>query len=220
MIKSKGQHYNKPYLWEDAAKIPQMCYAYYNWRERQTNYSIFMSGSALPKPDIGKVHYSQDPNTYDLIFDVQAEETRIRDYDCLPNNSTAPLVNKRVLNILESLCPHDFQAFPAIIRNQGKKGVMPYSIEGEYWVVNIVNVIDAIDITNSRLTFDEDEDINDIRSINFKEGVLQEGSILLARERLYNPHIMVSPRIKEAFKAAKIKGASFVTDEEYNRDYF
>ena len=179
-----------------------------------------MSGKPLPKPDIGQMPYSQDPATYDLIFDVQVEEARIRSYDCLPNNAAGPLVNKRVLQLLQEMCPNDFQAFPAIIHSRQHKPITPYVIENEYWLINVTKLVDCINTDHSQLTFRDNGDIEDIRFIAFKESCMQNGPVLLARERRYRAHIFVSPLIKDAFKKAKIKGARFVTDEEYNRDYF
>jgi hypothetical protein len=215
-----SKSYNKPYLWKRDPRIPEKCYTYYNWKERKTNYLIFMEGIQLPASDIGKIHFSQDPATYDLIFDVQVEEARIRSYDCLPNNAAGLLVNKRILELLQEMCPNDFQAFPAIIRSRKDKPIEAYVIEDEYWLINVTKLVDCINIDQSQLTLDDNGEIEDIRSIVFKGGCMQNGPILLARERRYVPHILVSPLIKDAFKKAKIKGARFVTDEEYNRDYF
>ncbi len=211
------ENYHKPYLWEHDPKIPQKCYAYFNYKERITNYLIFMEGIILPAPDEGRIRYSQDPATYDLIFDMKIEEKRIRQYDCIPNNATGLLVNQRVLDILTTLCPDDFQAFPAVLRSNPSKPIDPYRIEGEYWLINVTKQVDAIDVTQSILTIDDYGEFSNIRALVFKEGVLQEGPVLLARERLYRPHILVSPVIRDAFRKAKIKGADFLTDELYNK---
>jgi hypothetical protein len=215
-----SESYNKPYLWKRDPRIPEKCYGFYNWKERKTDSLIFMEGINLPASDIGKIHFSQDPATYDLVFDVQVEEARIRSYDCLSNNTAGPLVNKRVLELLQEMCPNDFQAFPAVIRSKQDKPITPYVIKDEYWLINVTKLVDCIDTDHSQLTFRDNGEIDDIRAIVFKEGCMQNDPVLLARERRYRPHIFVSPLIKDAFKKAKIKGARFVTDEEYNRDYF
>lgn len=214
--------YNKPYLWKQDPKVPQKCHAYYNQKERKTNRHIFTSGEYLPKPDVGQIHYSQNPQTYDLVFDIQAEEECVSQYDCLPNNTAVPLVSMRVLDILKSLCPNDFQFFPALIRSQENKLTIPYVIENEYWVINIIGTVEAFDKELS--VFDKLPENLGGQAIGLRHMVLNSkdvlGSHLLARDKKVESQIIVSPLIKEAFKKAKIKGSRFVTDEEYNRNYF
>jgi hypothetical protein len=217
-----SKSYNKPYLWEDDPRIPEKCYVFYNWKERKTNELIFMSGKPLPKPDIGQMPYSQDPATYDLIFDVQVEEARIGSYDYLPNNTSGPLVNKRVLELLQEMCPNDFQAFPAIIRSRQDKPITPYVIENEYSLINVTRTVGAFDKELSE--FDTLPENLGGMPIGLRYMVLNDKAILgnycLARDKDLPSQVIVSPVIKDAFKKAKIKGARFVTDEEYNRDYF
>lgn len=210
-------NYSKPYKLEYDSSTPQSCRAYYDHKIRQTNYIIFMEGIILPGTDEGRIKFSQDPSTYDLIYDIETDEERVRKYDYLPVYTPAPVINTRTLKILQELCPDNFQAFPAIIESS-EKAKRSFKIENEYWVINITKLIDTIDMEKSKLKLDEGGEIEDIRYLVFKEGVMQEGSILLARERLYRPHIMVSSILKEAFEKHKIKGCEFVTDEQYNRE--
>ncbi len=209
------EYYPKLYILNYDTNVPYKYFAVYDHKERTTEDLIFMSGERLPKSDIGQLNYSQDPSTYDLIYSVNAERKDLSKYDYLPS-SPSPIINKKALDILLNLCPNDFQFFPVCLES-GEMVKEPFIIENEFWLININKLVDTIDLENSTLTLDDDNKIEDIRHLVFKERSMQDRAIHLARERLYRPHIIASLQLKEAFEKHKIKGCEFLTDEQYNR---
>lgn len=211
-------YYPKLYILNYAYDVPHKYFAVYDHEKCATENMIFMSGKRLPKPDVGKLRYSQDPSTYDLVYSVNAERTELSKYDYLPS-SPAPIVNKRILDVLLELCPDDFQFFPVIIES-GSKVKTAFIIENEYWLININKLVDALDLENSELTFSHENEVEDIRYILLKEQLLSSEKIHLARECSYRGLMLASPELKNAFVKHKIKGCQFLTDEQYNKVSF
>ena len=213
-----SQHYPKLYILNYAYDVPYKYFAVYDHEKRETENVIFMSGKRLPKSDVGRLRYSQDPSTYDLIYSVNAERQELFKYDYLPS-SPAPIVNKKALDVLLELCPNDFQFFPVIIES-GSKVKTPFMIKNDYWLININKLVDAIDLESSQLTFSHENEIEDIRHIILEEQSLSSEKIHLARERSYRGLMLASPELKDAFVKHKIKGCQFLTDEQYNQISF
>lgn len=209
----------KPLIWKNPEGYPHKCWMNYNWRpmEERTSTVIFMQGKFLPCEDIGGVKCSLDPKKYDLVFASEVRPEVFTKFDCLPNNATGmpPLVNQKVLDILNKFCPDDIQAFPAtIIPELGAK----HAFENhDYWVINIAKLVDAIDE----------------KKTEFRRTTLQSGSIPIgcekvifdnlpefsgiARDRILNSFVVVSPALTQAFKDVNVTGVEFIDDKDYRR---
>ena len=189
----------------------------YNWRprkERITDIYIFMGGKHLPSQDVGRLRYSQDPKDYELIFQSACQPKEFLKFDCLPNNGTAPLVNKKVLDIFNKLCPNDIQAFQATIIPDKKS---KHNFENhDYWLINITKQIDVIDLENSELSFFEEapSSISSIKRLVFLNNVNTD-TCFIARVPNRCSLEIVSPSLAKAFKDAKVTGVSFIEDKEY-----
>lgn len=204
--------YNKPYLWTYPERFPQKVFLDYRGEKRKTRSLIFIFGLRLPC-DTGNPNLSitlQDPKDYDLELETEAAEERLLTYDVLPNNSKAPIVNQRVLDLLTKYCPNDIQAFPVVIRNENPK--LPDFDNHDYFLINITRLVDAIDKKNSKLTYYDTENVNSIKKLRLKENCLPGYS--LARIKGYEPLEMVSPNLVSLFKKEKITGVKFEKDYE------
>lgn len=172
-----------------------------------------MQGRPLPF-DTGNPHMAatlQNPKDYDLIFHSEVPEEKMSQYDVLPNNAIGGLtVNNHVLKLLKSLCPEDCQAFPVIIQNENPK--LPDFENHDYSLINITNTVDAIDRTQSKIKYDEDNEPAHIASLRLKEDCM--GPHHIVRINDYHPIILVSPELVALFKKEKIKGVRFLKDFE------
>jgi len=204
--------YNKPYIWRTPQNFPQKAFLDYKWEKRKTDHYIFMDGLRLPcntgNPNLAAT--LQDPKDYDLQLETEATEERLIAYDVLPNNTPAPIVNQRVLNILTKYCSDDIQAFPVVIRNENPK--LPDFENHDYFLINITRLVDAIDKRSSKLTYYDTENINSIKKLRLQENCLLGYS--LARIKGYEPLEIVSPNLVSLLKKEKITGAKFEKDYE------
>ena len=163
---------------------------------------------------MGGLKYSLDPKKYDLIFESECPPKEFTRFDCLPNNSTAPLINQKALNILNKLCPGDIQAFPAtIIPEPGLK----HGFENhDYWLINIARTIEAIDLKQSKLSFYKElpDRVDNIKKLVFKKDKQFEVPVI-ARISNRRSLEIVSPPLVQAFKKAKVTGVQFIEDKDY-----
>ena len=123
--------------------LPDSQMAVYKWQERKTDYLIFQRGVDLPDLSLKQERFSQDPSTYDLIFDTRCSEEKITPLGALYNTTSAPIVREDVLAILQEMCPGDFQAFPTLVRGINPKHP-PYELTN-YWLINVTNLSGKID---------------------------------------------------------------------------
>ncbi len=182
--------------------------------ERKTKALIFSNGKILPfdsgNPNLE--YTKQDPATYDLIFHAEVEPSVFCQYDNLKtmNGMGLLLVNKKIITILQEICPDDFQVFPAtIISDKPKK----FQFENhDYFVVNLTKTVDVVDEENSTFTCYENGNLDKIYKLTYiKNGM---GNAHIARQYNYRGEILVSPELAKRFKKEKVTGVKFKTDEE------
>lgn len=212
-IFGKKEQKEKIFHWTVPDYTPQKYWGKYDTSVRKTNRLIFMLGIELPCADMGKIKTSQDPSTYDLIYNVEGSEARLKKYDVLPNNGTAPLVNKRTLSLLQELCPNDFQAFPAIIRGEGKD-FESYD-NHDYSIINIIVQKECIDKEKSKLTYFESGSIDSIKKLVPNDASCMEGHHLV-RDKYCHSMKFCSPTLVALFKEHKIKGVDFIDEDQFN----
>lgn len=143
------------------------------------------------------------------IFNLSVSTSMIeKKYDCIPNNSSSPLVNQKIIDILLKLAPDDVQFLDAEVHC--KDGVLK-----NYKLLNIINKVKGIDREKSILTMMEQapDAILRFRYLTYKPGCM--GNHKLARDAEYLSHILISEEIKKAFEMEKIKGVRCITSEDY-----
>lgn len=204
----------KPYLfWENS--IPNKHILLYMWRERKTESLTFMEGHRLPF-DTGNPNLSftlKDPKDYDLIYDSEIlPEVFLGKYDVWPNNGVAPVVNQRVVDVMNNLCPDQVQFFPIMLKNANSK--MPVFANHDYFLMNICQTYNGVDMEKSTCTYFRDGDISGFNKLSFLESG-HEQMPHIARLEMARSHIVVSSELVKAFKKAKIKGVKFI--EGYDR---
>jgi hypothetical protein len=195
------REYNRPFVWYTHPSYPNRLYAKYDWKVRKTDSYIFNKATPL---DLGQ--------HYDLILEIQkGSKAEIMKWDSLQNSFGSPIVNARTLEVLESFCSKNFQAFPVII--QAKDGVL----EKHYWALNILATVDCIDPEKSLLEYWENSDsIYNIDKLEFKSSSMLVNH--LCRVLNYMQMFVVSPELVKIFKQHKIRGPRFYRDDEvYNR---
>jgi len=203
----------KPLIWEHE-DCGNRYIMNYEWRKRKTDNYIFMQGKRLPCPDVGRIKCSLDPKEYDLIFASESSPEEFKKYDCLSNNSTALLVNQKILDIFKDLCPNDIQEFPATIIPATSS---LYIFENhDYWLINITKLVDAIDLKKSLLSFYEEmpEVVSRVKNLVFLDKKEFEKPFIARINNEYGLKI-VSPSLSKAFKKANIKGVQFTEDKDY-----
>ena len=143
----------------------------YKWRERKTDSYIFMQGKNLPF-DCGyveRLNTLQDPKDYDLIYHAEISEEKLKGYACMPNNSQAPLVNQKVLDMLLELCPDEFQYFPVTIVGENPK--YPFFENHDYCLINICKTVDIVDQSQSKIKYFESGNFDSIEKLFIKNRV-------------------------------------------------
>jgi hypothetical protein len=192
------------YLWEWPKSFPGKWVGAYHFDSLQDEslvyFSKFSSGQDI------------DPKTIKLVprVNFEAKKEKLCGYDCLPSNGGAPLVNKKIIEILREIAPSDVQFFPATVM------CLDGELEG-YFFLNVTHLIQGIDHDQSIYSLldlpDGAKIIYTVRKLVLKEGCMKDHD--LARDQDLKSNLLVSQKIYDAFQAAKIKGVRLVTPDEY-----
>jgi hypothetical protein len=141
------------------------------------------------------------------IVEFEIPKKRLLKSDCLPNNSSIPLVNNRVKLILENLASNEVQFFPAKLKCKDGE------LEG-YYFLNVTKTIMGIDHEKSIYTkMKTADDISRFRYLTFKPNCM--GEYQLARDKEYLMNLLVSQKIKSIFEKERITGVWLVRPEDY-----
>jgi len=130
----------------------------------------------------------------------------LRGLESLPNSAMIPLVSRRVVLALESLCPDDFHAVPAeVVAADGP-------IDG-FSMVNVVAVAEMIDLPASatRLIPGTDK-VMKFRRLALKPGGI--GAHHLARDPAYRSFLFVSGEVHALFERGDWRDREFVRPED------
>lgn len=142
-----------------------------------------------------------------VIFEIS--KTRVKQFDCLPNNIGIPLVNERVKKLLEEIAPDDVQFFKAKLKcSDGEMG--------GYYFVNATHKVKGIDFEKSiykkvdmaRNTFRYNFDY-----MTYKSGCMGEHKF--ARDADYLGNLLVREDAAKVLEKAKITGVRLVRPEDY-----
>ncbi|MFN7364494.1 MAG: imm11 family protein [Alphaproteobacteria bacterium] len=191
--------YTKPYIWRKPF-VPGNKIADYNWRERNTSYLLFQEGISLPAPNMGRLRFSQDPATYDLIFEIKCAEEELAKVGVLSNTASAVLVSTNVLDVLKDICPDDFQAFPTLVRGVNPK-YPPFELT-HFWLINITNLSGKLDVERSEKCS---------QLVLFPDHMEGHHLSRLTEDR---QKVIISQTLHKALKKLKVKGLAFEKDAE------
>ena len=143
-----------------------------------------------------------------LMFAIAGKEEKLKKYDFLScPDGPAFVVHGRVVEKLQELCPDDFQAFPVLIRNL--KETDEYFENKDFYLINILHVIDAID-RQETIIEDWGDGVFNCENIHFKEDCMQ--GHLIARSNLIKATKLFAPKL--AIEFIKSKPARFLSEEE------
>jgi hypothetical protein len=190
--------YKKPYIWR-LPFAPNSQIVEYRSQEK-TMYYIFLRGISLPAPDIGGLRFSQDPATYDLVFEAECAEEKFAKAGVISNTASALLVSTEVLEVLKDICPDDFQAFPTLVRGVNTK-YPPFELT-HFWLLNITNLSGKLDVERS-------EKCSQI--VLFPDHMEGHHLSRLTEDRY---KIIISQTLRKALKKLKVKGLTFEKDAE------
>jgi hypothetical protein len=152
------------------------------------------------------------------IVDFEVSQKRLLKFDCLPNNSSIPLVNNRVIkSILENLAPNEVQFFPAkVLCSDGElRGYFFLNVIAEIIGIDheksVYTNIETIDkVTGKRIVLDA---ISGFTYLTYNPGCM--GKYHLARDKEYHGNLLVSEKLKVIFDKEKITGVWLVPPEEF-----
>ncbi|GGO00195.1 imm11 family protein [Saccharibacillus kuerlensis] len=123
--------------------------------------------------------------------------------DVLPNSGLLLIVSKKVIEILEGICPQDIQVFKANVYVGEKR--IPH-----YYLLNIVNAVEVVDKDKSEYTtIKGTEAILNFKKIVYKFGVLPNNHHIV-RNLDYKSHVLVSDDLRDVFERHSIKGVQFI----------
>lgn len=84
-----------------------------------------------------------------IVFGSKVASEQLEKFDFLGSYDGPNIIaHQRVVAKLNELCPNDFQALPAVIRNYDAK--QPAFENKSFWVINILNEVDVIDRVQSQ----------------------------------------------------------------------
>lgn len=134
---------------------------------------------------------------------------RVLTFDCLPNNTEAPLVNKKVRTLIETIAPNEAQFISTDIN------CMDGVLSDVYFYMNTLHAIKGLDHEKSVYTkIPGEEDILSFKHAAYKENALN--GFHIARDIEYFVNLLVNEEIKAAFDEAKVTGVKLIPPEDVN----
>ncbi len=183
------------YLWEMPKNCTNKLIAEYD-REKSPDRFLFLDGVRVAREKVSKK----------LIFEHEMLKDKIIGYDCIPNNSSSPLVNQKIVDLLLQLAPDDVQFFDAEVHC--KDGFLT-----GYKLLNVTSTFIGIDHEKSiYTTLAGMAGIFGFKYLTYKPGCM--GNHKIARDKEYLGNLLVTEEIKKAFEKEKIKGIWFIRAED------
>jgi len=184
------------------------------WKENTTDYFLFYHANRVEVLD------------YKLIFEINMKESKMLEMDILPTGFPGLITNKKVLSILQRVCPDDFQVFPILIKSVPGKSKHKEFVNHDYFLIHIIKKISAIDFEASDFLLLDDSkpkvpnNILRIRKIRFKPNCMN--SIHIARDEDYEPLEYISQHLFHILLSENIFGVECMPDyfSSYERRNF
>lgn len=116
--------------------------------------------------------------------------------DCMSVSIHCPnyLLHKKVIDIMNQICPEDFEAIPVTIVNQRKNS--EYFEIKDFYALNFLKCVDAIDRKESTIQWGSLEDVAHVSKLRYKENPWQDGAIRIPhkkKEEKYNHFKLEKP---------------------------
>ena len=157
-----------------------------------------------------------------LVFRTKLNAKKLRKMDIIPCTFPGEVVNKKVLDIFNRICPNDIQSFPVVIKNMGTKKKPGYTVEG-YYLIHVVKFVDVIDYGRSEVwLYDENlpakrGNIGGIERVRYNANCM--GNSHIAGDTIFGAHTVISHALfdellKENVTGAEFSQISFVTMRE------
>lgn len=153
------------------------------------------------------------------VVHFEIPKKRVLKFDCLDNNTRIPLINEKIIDILEEESPKEVQFFPAkIICSDGELDGYSFlnvtakvlGIDHEKSIYTNIETIDPL--TKKRIVLDA---ISGFTYLTYKPGCM--GKHLLARDEEYLGNLLISEKLKLIFDKEKITGIWSVRPEDFYR---
>ena len=188
---------NKPLLLYPNSYYPDKLILKYNKFEMPKEFDLF-DAMRCKKIDLGKKK---------IVFGIKVREEDLIKYDflCCNDGGCDFIVNNRVLEKMNQLCPKDFQALPIIIKSLNPDSEEKFENK-DFWLINILQKKQIFD--KKCIYY-----INRIPKMNRK--IVVDGSMgdaLLAKDKILSSSTFFHPSLAKHF--IKSKGVQFLTDEE------
>ena len=157
-----------------------------------------------------------------LKYTSSFSKEKLEQHDVLNLSLFVPFGNQKTIQILEEICPNDYEAFP--IKLHTSTGV-----SDRYYLINITHEIyDSLDRTLSvyDLHFDskdgEESSISSFDRLLFKENCMEDKFLGRIHEKL--GYMLIKKKVMDVFEAKNIKGMNFEPLEDkingvYKRNY-
>jgi len=186
------------YMWEIPESYPHKLIGEYD-REHSPDRFLFLYGKPLARSEV-----STTP-----IIKFEVSKNKLTPYDCLPTNTSSPIVNNRLAALLLEHAENDIQLFDVKIECTDGE------LEG-YKLVNITHMMKGMDYEQSIYkTIDLPDDESMIALIS--KLVLRPdcmGTYQLMREE-ESENLLVSQRLYDVFKREKVTGVWLATPDEF-----
>lgn len=138
-----------------------------------------------------------------LIYNVDLIDDYINEYDILPTFD-APLISEKLKFQIENLCDrNEIQFLNSIIIDKKNKQ------NNNFYVLNILNSVPALDKENSVYEVDEDG-YYDIKKFYIDNKLF--GDLTIARMEEHKSYIIVSDEFKKRCEEANLKGLNFIEE--------
>ena len=182
--------------------------AYKRWKSDKGMTSV-LNGTHENKALIEEVkrtlEWYKTRHTLYYASDIKKEE--LEEMETIKLSAQIPFGSQKVLDVLDAVCPHDYEAFPIEIET-------PTGISKKFFLLNVCNRIEnALDKENciyEIALFKEEGQENSIaapgrfKRLLFKEGCMGEAHLGRMYENMYR--VMVSETLVRAFNDAGIYG--------------
>ena len=201
---TKGYDLTKPLILELPIDCSEDTTAIFISEENTADRFKFFLGEVLQEKD------------YKLLFRFNSDENKLLEFDIIPSTFPDMIVNKKVLNILNAVCPRDFQVFPVTIKSRVGKIKFKEFVNNDYYLIHILGKVDSLNYIESEFTLVDKSKpkepgnvISPIR-IRFKANCM--GNIDLAKDSVILSLKIISQKLFQALNNADIKGAEFMPD--------
>ena len=184
----------RPYEWTVADKYPRDSYPIYDDSNDTIDKTLDFMACKLLDPS----------EEYFLKFKTRAKLENFKKLDIVFTNAfMSILLNKKIISILQEVCPDQIQVFDTVI--ECKDGVIT-----DYKAVNILNEVDVSDPEKRKfyyLTNGTSIAGYDNRGFVMKEEMLEP--VHIGRDKYSHATIIISSTLKEALEKAKVKGCKY-----------